>query len=51
LEQTKLYVNKEKAVDTVKTEALTLMDDIKESLSVQMQQPGEIWNTNNLYEI
>jgi len=51
LEKAQLYVNKEKSVDTVKTETKAQVDDIKESLAAQMQQPGEIWNTNDLYEI
>lgn len=51
LEKAQLYVNKEKSIDTVKTETKAQVDDIKESLAAQMQQPGEIWHTNGLYEI
>jgi len=53
LNKAKEYINdiqKDVAIETVTTDTKQQIDGIKQDLSAQIQQPGEVWNDNEIYD-
>lgn len=43
-------IKKDVAIETVTTDTKQQIDDIKQDLSAQIQQPGEVWNDNEIHD-